>query len=182
MSSFEMGPGTSASSGGDAASGWHLEDLTAATGAPLSSSDPTAYVFSAQSTQHVIFRSADGHIHELWWDAGAGWHHGDLSAATSAPIASSAPAAYVFDAQGSQHVIYRGSDNRIHELWWDTAAGWHIEDLSLATGAPRGGGRSNRLRICRAEHAAHHLSVIRRRSRRAVVGLASVCSAASEVL
>ncbi len=124
----------------DAASGWHLEDLTAATGAPLSSSDPTAYVFSAQSTQHVIFRSADGHIHELWWDAGAGWHHGDLSAATSAPIASSAPAAYVFDAQGSQHVIYRGSDNRIHELWWDTAAGWHIEDLSLATGAPPAAG------------------------------------------
>ena len=33
-------------------------------------------------------------------------------------VAAGDPAAYMFDAQGTQHVVYRGSDNHIHELWW----------------------------------------------------------------
>jgi hypothetical protein len=35
----------------------------------------------------------------------------------------------------TQHVNYLGDDNQVHELWWD-AAGWHRNNLTLATGAP----------------------------------------------
>ena len=41
----------------------------------------------------------------------------------------------MFDAQGTQHVVYRGTDGHIHELWWDNA-GWHHNDLTAAAGAP----------------------------------------------
>lgn len=37
--------------------GWHVNDLTAAAGAPLAvnSATPKGYVFEAQRTQHVIY-------------------------------------------------------------------------------------------------------------------------------
>jgi hypothetical protein len=65
--------------------GWHHNDLTAATGAPLTvnSAAPKGYVFEAQRTQHVIYLgpidipgqgTIRGRIHELWWDWNA-WHH-----------------------------------------------------------------------------------------------------------
>ena len=70
-----------------------------------------------------------------------GWHYNDLTANTGAPPASGPPMGYIFDAQGTQHVIYQGlivdqgSDGRIHELWWDSN-GWHHNDLTAAAGAP----------------------------------------------
>ena len=127
--------------------GWHYNDLTAATGAPLAIFAPMGYVFDAQDTQHIVYQGyidgqgADGHIHELWWDSN-GWHHNDLTAAIGAPMAFEAPWGYVFAAQGTQHVVYlglgaggQGIDGHIHELWWDSN-GWHHNDLTAATGAP----------------------------------------------
>lgn len=119
--------------------GWHINDLTAETGAPGPASDSAGYVFDAQDTQHVVYAGADHHIHELWWNIN-GWHHNDLSAAAGAPDSAdsgvaSDPAGYVFAAQGTQHVVYLGADNDIHELWWDTD-GWHHHDLSATAGAP----------------------------------------------
>ncbi len=67
------------------------------------------------------------------------WHHGDLSAVTGAPGAAGDPTGYMFDAQGTQHVVYRGGDGHIHELWWG-ADGWHHGDLSAVTGAPGAAG------------------------------------------
>ena len=48
------------------------------------------------------------------------WHLHDLTVATGAPQASFRPAGYVFDAQGTQHVIYTGEypDLHVYELWW----------------------------------------------------------------
>ena len=47
---------------------------------------------------------------------------GGLSAATGAPAAAPnfgrGPAGYVFDAQGTQHVVYVGLDSHLDELWW----------------------------------------------------------------
>lgn len=40
------------------------DDLTALTGAPLATLNPSAYL-APDGTQHVIFRSADGHLHDL---------------------------------------------------------------------------------------------------------------------
>jgi hypothetical protein len=114
--------------------GWHFNDLTAATGAPLGL-DVAAYAFEAQGTQHVIYRGlADSHVHELWSDSD-GWHHNDLTAATGAPVNKANVTGYVFPAQGTQHVVYRGPDFHIHELWWDSN-GWHHNDLTAAAAAP----------------------------------------------
>jgi hypothetical protein len=115
--------------------GAHVEDLMALTGAPLATDAITGYGFQAQGTQHVIYFSwPDGRIHELWWDAN-GWHHDDLTAATSAPTGDigNDPVGYVFD--GTQHVFNVGTDHQMHELWWDRT-GWHDNNLTAATGAP----------------------------------------------
>jgi hypothetical protein len=50
--------------------GWHHNDLTSATGAPQALSNPTAYAFAAQSTQHVMFVSEEHHVIELFWVPG----------------------------------------------------------------------------------------------------------------
>jgi hypothetical protein len=113
--------------------GWHRNDLTVASGgAPLAAGRPTGYVFSAQRTQHIVYRAASGHIIELWWDDN-GWHHSDLTvAAGGAPLPASNPTGYVFDAQGTQHVVYLAGAH-IHELWWNSN-GWHHNDLTIAAG------------------------------------------------
>ena len=122
------------------ASGWHHGDLTAMTGAPVAAGDPAGYVFDAQGTQHVMYRSGDGHVHELWWDATNGWGSGDLTAVTGAPAAAGDPAAYVFDAEGSQHVIYRAGNGHLYELWWTATQGWNQGDLTAAAGSPPAAG------------------------------------------
>jgi hypothetical protein len=119
--------------------GWHHSDLTARTGAPAAVDDGhTGYVFRDQLTQHVNFVSADGHIHELWWQA-SGWTHEDLTEHTGAPLGGH-PIGYAFEAQArqpvaTQHVLYTGQDGGIHELWWDPT-GWHHNPIGAATGAP----------------------------------------------
>ena len=113
--------------------GWHISDLTTATGAAPAAGDPAGYVFDARATQHVVYRGTDNHIHQLWWNT-AGWHTNDLTMAAHAAPAAGDPAGYVFNARATQHVVYRGTDNHIHQLWWDIT-GWHISDVSAATGA-----------------------------------------------
>jgi hypothetical protein len=122
------------------ATGWHTDDLTAATGAPEPLPDHlTAYMFEAEGTGHVIYvGAADNHIHELFSDA-TGWHTDDLTAATGAPPAGTGPlVAYAFEAQRTQHVFYLDASYvspHFHELWSDNT-GWHTDDLTAATGAP----------------------------------------------
>jgi hypothetical protein len=118
--------------------GWHHNDLTRAANAPVSQlgSRPAGYVFDAQGTQHVVYVGSenDRHIHELWWDI-TGWHHNDLTQAANATVgAFPDPAVYVFDAQGTQHVVYQTEFTHIEELWWDST-GWHHNDLTTASGA-----------------------------------------------
>jgi hypothetical protein len=95
--------------------------------------------------------SADVHQLNGWWvqsewsngqaacvlapTAQAAWHRADLTAVTGAPVAAGDPVGYMFDAQGTQHVDYRGSDGHIHELWWGSN-GWSHADLTAVTGAP----------------------------------------------
>ena len=63
----------------------------------------------------------------------------------------------MFNAQGTQHVDYRGTDNHIHELWWDTD-GWHHDDLTDAAGGADAAGDPGRLHVRCAGHAARGLS------------------------
>jgi len=135
---------------------WKAANLSAsAKGAPAAAGDPTLYVFDGQGTCHATYRSADGHIHQLWSDA-KGTHHEDLTAKTSAPIATGEPTGYVFNLQGTQHVLYRAADEGLHELWWDVN-GWH-HDAPGAIGpqvaaAGRAGGYSFELQ--KTQHAVY---------------------------
>src|SRR5262249_51208927 len=125
--------------------GWHHNDLTAATSAPLGANQSmSAYSFGHQCSKHVVYVGNDLHINELWWDNN-GWHHNDLTAATSAPLPSvdESISAFAFEHQGTQHVIYVGQDSHIRELWWDNN-GWHHNDLTAATSAPLPGNGQSR--------------------------------------
>ncbi|MGH2885902.1 MAG: hypothetical protein ACRDPA_24950, partial [Solirubrobacteraceae bacterium] len=122
---------------------WHWTDVTQAADPPPTSTvatDPAAYTFDQDRSQHIVYRGADGHIHELW--SSGTWHHHDLTvAAPNAPLAASKPFGYVWRQDDSQHVVYRGHDNSIHELY--THGSWRHNDLCQqadvaknATGAP----------------------------------------------
>jgi len=121
--------------------GWHHNNLTAATGVSAGlglgpgEPQPAGYVLASQGTQHVNYRRNDGHVIELWWDT-EGWHFNDLTLAAGATdVPNSEVVGYAFEAQETQHVIYRGNDGHIIELWWGSG-GWHYHDLTSATGAP----------------------------------------------
>jgi hypothetical protein len=63
------------------------------------------------------------------------WHNNDLTAAAKAPQAASNPSGYMFDAQDTQHVVYRDGNGHIQELWWNGQ--WHNNDLTAAAKAPQ---------------------------------------------
>ena len=148
---------------GPTSGGWSVNDLTAATGAPAAAGDPNGFTFTANGTSgmHVVYRGVDNDIHELYWQNGA-WGVNDLTAATGAPAAAGDPNGFAFTANGTSgmHVVYRGDDNDIHELYWQDGA-WGVNDLTAATGGAGGDRqRSERVHIHREwdERDARRLS------------------------
>jgi Astacin (Peptidase family M12A) len=97
--------------------GWHHNDLTTAAGAPGAAGDPAGYTWDVDSTQHVVFRGGDAHIHELWFNGA--WNRNDLAVAAGAPGAAGDPDGYTWNVDSTQHVVYRGGDGHIHELWFN---------------------------------------------------------------
>jgi FG-GAP-like repeat len=94
-------------------------DLSAISGAPPAASDPVGYYSPATNTKHVFYRSADGRLHEISWTPGGGIPvNRDLTLFAQAPPAVGDLTAYFLAADGSHHVVYRGSDSRLHELRW----------------------------------------------------------------
>src|SRR5260370_789526 len=120
---------------------WVHTDLIVASGADKVAGTsaighPAGYTLS--NSQHVVYRGSDDHIHELYWE-GAAWGHNDLTLASGASklsgtAAAGDPAGYTLN--DSQHVVYRGSDGHIHELYWEGAA-WGHNNLTLASGASK---------------------------------------------
>jgi hypothetical protein len=65
------------------------------------------------------------------------WTHYDLTAGTGAPKSGAFPAAYAFEAEKRQHVIFYGTDGHIHELAISIGeTSWSHHDLTAGTGAP----------------------------------------------
>jgi hypothetical protein len=93
-------------------------DVSAAAGAPAATGNVSAYYNPSENTKHIIYRSADGRLHELWWFPGGTPGHGDLTTFAGAPLAASAPTGFVTTDPNTQHVVYRATDNQIYEIAW----------------------------------------------------------------
>ena len=85
--------------------------------ASQAASDPSGYFVVADGTSHVIYRSEDGHLHELFWRKGA-VSHNDLTGLADAPTAVGEPAAYFLPNDGKHRVLYLSGDGHVHELRW----------------------------------------------------------------
>jgi frataxin-like iron-binding protein CyaY len=126
--------------------GWQHADLSAMTGAPRASADPSSYYTPLFDAARVVYRGQDDHFHELWLASdSAGWQHADLSAMTGVPPAdhgwfgtfNAAPHGYYTPLFNAARVVYRGDDDHIHELWLTAdSGGWQHADLSAQSGAP----------------------------------------------
>ena len=104
---------------------------------PPTVDDPFGYAFINEKTglteQHNLFRSADGHIHALWFNFAKGWHHEDRTTLLQGvPPAIGDPFGYAFINEKTglteQHNLFRSADGHIHALWFNFAKGWHHED------------------------------------------------------
>jgi hypothetical protein len=105
---------------------WDVRELNA--GFPRAASDPTGLVMTKTElgvttivSRHIVYLGTDGDVHELRSDlAGRNWTYTNITQAMPGivkPAPGSNPAAYAFLTQNSLHVVYRGTDDRIHELW-----------------------------------------------------------------
>ena len=115
---------------------WHHNNLTSLAGAPAA--DPASsldgYETAFNSQQHVNFLGPDNHVHELYYSNG--WQHNDLTNAAGAPPATpgSDIDGYATTFNQQQHVNFVGSDNHVHELYFEN--GWRHNDLTSQAGAP----------------------------------------------
>jgi hypothetical protein len=125
---------------------WLAQQLGVLVPPGVDGTQPGYTMFTWDSIGIIDVPSMTAVTHEAWLrqpttvtKSVVGWHTNDLTAATGATAAAGDPAGYVFDAQGTQHVVFRGGDNHVHELWWDNN-GWHTNDLTAATGATAAAG------------------------------------------
>jgi hypothetical protein len=129
---------------------WELKDLNA--GLPRAASDPTGLLMTKTAlavtsilSRHIFYASADGDIHELRSDAdGQNWAYTNITQAIPAAVKAAPggnPSAYAFLAQNTLHVVYRGTDDRIHELWGGPGS-WNYNPIGApftkAKGDPSG--------------------------------------------
>ncbi len=94
---------------------WHPKDITAEAEAPEATAAPTAYAFEDEGTQHVLFQTGDGRLHELYQDDG--WHHSDLTdAASLAPRVVGQAYGWASVPLAMQFVVFRMTDGHVHLL------------------------------------------------------------------
>jgi PQQ enzyme repeat len=124
---------------GDAAWATAAHDLTTLTAAPVAAGDPVGYVVSGN--QYIDYLGMDGHIHQLFTINGnAQWAQAaDLTLLANAPTSASDPFEYSFGTE-TQIVVFRGSDNHIHQLATTDNSTWAHLDISAAAGAAAAAG------------------------------------------
>jgi Fungal fucose-specific lectin len=114
---------------------WSYGDLTVIADAPAATGAARGYVSWLDRTDRVVFRTADGHIHEVSLPSGGVWTIGDLSALSGAPDAAGDPFGYVAFFDHVPRVVYRGTDGHIHEISLPVGSGWVHGDLTTIAGA-----------------------------------------------
>jgi hypothetical protein len=120
---------------------WAWTDLTLSGSGQQASGQPVGYGWEhdkAGSSLHVIYHGVDGHLHELFSYDGASWMDTDLSEGASSDLFPAGdPAVAVWDDDpggASEHVLYRGQDNHVHELYsFESGGTWESQDLTWLT-------------------------------------------------
>jgi hypothetical protein len=125
--------------------GWHQEDLTAITGAPLA---PVS--FGGMNTLTVTgFLAPDGsvsafygdtnqHIALIKWSSSTGWRYSDVTVLANAPLMNNpdfnlaVPSHITGYFAGNENVYYLSSNQHLQHLYYSN--GWHDEDLTNIAG------------------------------------------------
>jgi hypothetical protein len=116
---------------------WRHVDLTAITNTPLPGSYfMVGYAFSAGRSKQVAYVGPDGHIHELFLEAGGVWQHLDLTSWTGAPRAVDLMVGYEWPEGRCKQVAFVGEDHHLHELYMVVDQSWQHADLHSITNAP----------------------------------------------
>jgi hypothetical protein len=121
---------------------WHSQDLTLATG-----SQPSSFIGTLASAFNPILNSSDvyysdnnGHIQRLSSVAAAPWSAQDLTSLTGAPPAiGGSTVAFYNPTANTMEVYYVAGTNtneRVIQLFFGANSGWHVQDLTVNTGAP----------------------------------------------
>ena len=109
---------------------WKHNDLTAIVNAPAAAAGSAmdGYATTFNNQQHINYLDRNGHVHELYYDNA--WHHNDLTQLANAPAAQpgSPVDGYQTAFNNQQHINFLGSDNHVHELFYDNQ--WHHNNLT----------------------------------------------------
>jgi hypothetical protein len=123
---------------------WEHRNVSADAKAPKAAGDPFGFLSETPLVQHVFFRTADGAIADLFRAQDEKtWRFNDLTAEAKAPRAAGDPCAYqeggtVPGRAGTQHVLYRGDDSQIQELFLGSGQSkWGHNNLSREAKAPK---------------------------------------------
>jgi hypothetical protein len=110
--------------------------MTTSHGAPLAVGTPATFVDPVNNSQNIVYRGQDGHIHDLYFIRDEGWKVLNLSQLLGTPLAAGDPFAYTFDLFNTQHVVYRGQDGNLYQLYYPPGKEWRQSNLTADTGAP----------------------------------------------
>jgi hypothetical protein len=91
--------------------------MTGSFNAPKAAGDPVGS-WTPDNVHHVAYRSADKHMHELWWQGQGPVGHNDLTALAGAIPAAGDPSAYFDPVRGTNIVAFRDIDGRIRSVYW----------------------------------------------------------------
>jgi hypothetical protein len=111
------------------------QDITTSSGTTSRAiGTPSGWVSqNATPEEHVVYRSSNGHVHELWRNVGTGtWHHTDLTSA--AGTTARAGGNVTGWGNTTRRVAYHGTDDHLHVLSWNsTTKKWRDTDVTKAT-------------------------------------------------
>jgi hypothetical protein len=110
---------------------------TAPPGTPRRTDDPAESPPETGLTP-VVYRDRDGGIHALWPRPTGPWRTTDVTADAGTPAATGSPFVYRTDFGGVRtlRVVYRSTDDHVHELRMTPTGRWEHTDLSAQVQLP----------------------------------------------
>lgn len=116
---------------------WSSIDVTAKTGAPSAAtgSPLAAHLNTVAGTEEVFFLDSNKNVQEFWAPSTnpTGWNNGNVTAQSQGALAfpGSPLSTNVSTIDNTDHVFYIGSDQNVHEMWWNGI--WHSDAVNTQT-------------------------------------------------